>query len=358
MKNLTIAFMWNLNFFNMKNVCLLFVLLFIPLISCKTGNGGGVWGPPIVIRDTIYVDRPPITIRDTVYVEGPPITFKDTIYIELPPITIKDTVYIELPPVIVKDTVYIELPPVTIRDTVYIDVPIIVKDTIYIELPPVIKTDTIYIELPPITIRDTVYIETPPAIIRDTTYINNTEIIIGNSYMGPNLLLEPKEGLKRKFYSNFTGTLNDLRTKTTLIPSTEDVIVDFFATDPNNPSKQSSFADKYGQTIEGYIIPKETGRYIFSMISDDDAVLYLSTSDDPNGAVRISSLTTWAALENWRQYASQVSKEIQLVAGQRYYVKCYMRENAGGDWLKVGWITPSRSSNSTFEVITKEFLTY
>lgn len=97
-----------------------------------------------------------------------------------------------------------------------------------------------------------------------------------------------------------------------------------------------------GATLTTTIVPHETGAYRFYVAADDSAsLLFNSTGADPADAIEIASHTAWTSPGQWDKYASQRSAEIQLIAGQHYYLEARMVEGGGGQHLSVGWTTPS-----------------
>ena len=121
---------------------------------------------------------------------------------------------------------------------------------------------------------------------------------------------------------------------------------------PNNPTGSGTLTifeipanvdDDYGVRVRGYIIPPETGNYTFWIASDDSGQLWLSTDDSAANAQLIAEVDGWTFDREYDKFASQQSAEINLVAGQRYYVEALMKEYGGGDNLSVAWQTPSAS---------------
>lgn len=106
-------------------------------------------------------------------------------------------------------------------------------------------------------------------------------------------------------------------------------------------SAPSWVADNYGARIRGYVCPPITGNYRFWVSGDDHVELWLSTSEDPNNSVRIAYHNAWTPANEWSWYDTQKSAEIQLQAGNRYYIEARMKEGYGGDNLDVGWQLPN-----------------
>ena len=114
-----------------------------------------------------------------------------------------------------------------------------------------------------------------------------------------------------------------------------------YDTDLNRPN---NFADNYGTRIRGYIIPSETGDYIFNITSDDHSELHLSTDNNPANSSLIANIIGWAPEGNHTKFASQTSASITLQAGTYYYIEVLQKEGGSGDNLEVYWQTPSNAN--------------
>ena len=97
----------------------------------------------------------------------------------------------------------------------------------------------------------------------------------------------------------------------------------------------------YGARVYGFICPPLTGNYKFWIASDDNSELWLSTDGNPDNKQLIASVTGYTGSREWNKFNSQISSNIQLVAGQRYYIEAIHKEGGGGDHLAVGWQLPS-----------------
>lgn len=101
------------------------------------------------------------------------------------------------------------------------------------------------------------------------------------------------------------------------------------------------FADNYAQRIRGYVTAPITGNYTFWIAADDQAELWVSTSDSPSSKVRVAHLSNWTNPREWDKFRSQKSVSIKLEAGKRYYIEALHKEGGGGDNLAVGWRLPN-----------------
>jgi len=144
--------------------------------------------------------------------------------------------------------------------------------------------------------------------------------------------------LTRKVWTNITGgAVSDLTGN---------------ANYPNSPNEVSylptfegpvSWGFNYGQLIQGYVIPTETGNYTFALSSDDGGQLFLSTDANPAnlGATPIALVAGYSDSRQYLKTNAQMSAPIPLVAGQRYYIRALQKQATGGDNLSVTWQTPS-----------------
>ena len=113
----------------------------------------------------------------------------------------------------------------------------------------------------------------------------------------------------------------------------------------------SNWADNYGTRIRGYLKPTVSGSYTFWLATDDDGELWLSTDDQPSTKRLIASVSGWTGVREWNKFPSQKSVALTLVAGNRYYIEVLQKDNAGGDCLAVGWITPGQKRTAPITVI-------
>ncbi len=121
---------------------------------------------------------------------------------------------------------------------------------------------------------------------------------------------------------------------------------------PDKPSTQSLLTrfegtingpEYYGSRVRGYVHPPQTGDYTFWMAADDEAELWLSTTEDPKNRVRIVAMKRWTPSRIWDRYPEQKSKPVRLKAGRRYYIEAIQHEARVDDCLAVGWQLPDKT---------------
>jgi Lamin Tail Domain/CotH kinase protein/Putative Ig domain len=119
---------------------------------------------------------------------------------------------------------------------------------------------------------------------------------------------------------------------------------------PNSPSLETiqpdfeapvNVAESYGQRMRALLLPPMDGDYSFWVASDDQGVLYLSTTEDPAQKVQIATVNGWTSSREWTKEPNQHSGLIPLQAGQRYYIEALEKEGGGGDNLAVRWQLPN-----------------
>lgn len=101
-----------------------------------------------------------------------------------------------------------------------------------------------------------------------------------------------------------------------------------------------STGDNYGTRISGFIIPPQTGEYLFFISGDDQCELFLSQDEDPANSRRIASVPRWTGFRQWNQFSAQKSRPVVLEAGKPYYIEALQAESSGGDHVSVGWELP------------------
>ena len=114
----------------------------------------------------------------------------------------------------------------------------------------------------------------------------------------------------------------------------------------------SDVVNNYSQIVYGLIVPPASGDYIFTIATDDNSRLYLSTDEDPANSVLIAQESTWVGVRAYPADGDEaVSAPISLVGGQSYYVEAIMQEGGGGDNLAVAWSTTGSGVASGAEPI-------
>jgi len=133
---------------------------------------------------------------------------------------------------------------------------------------------------------------------------------------------------------------------------------------------------KYRERVRGILTPKETGDYVFWMMSMGASELWLSTDASPSNRVLVASTpapasgapleATWNFFRDpkrdqssmrdipWNKFPSQKSQPVKLVAGQRYYLES-LHEVAISDSIAVLWAKPGEDTVLPSGVIPGQF---
>ncbi|NLK40759.1 MAG: DUF1080 domain-containing protein, partial [Planctomycetes bacterium] len=148
-------------------------------------------------------------------------------------------------------------------------------------------------------------------------------------------------GILREVYLNIPGgTVEDLTNHPDFpdSPTSRNRVTDYFEAPTN-------IADNYGQRMHGYILPPQSGYYIFWLSGDNGSRLYLSTDSNPANMTAIAEIpgAGWSNYpRHWDRYPdAQQSDPIYLEAGRYYYICALMKEDVGGDHLAVRWQLPN-----------------
>ncbi len=143
----------------------------------------------------------------------------------------------------------------------------------------------------------------------------------------PNLPLTGTGAILREWWTDISGTaVSDLTSNVNY---------------PNNSTGRelitklegpTNWADNYGTSIRGYVIPPVNGNYTFWIVSDANSELWLSTNNNLANAVLIAYMP-----------GNPQSSPKSLVAGQKYYVEVLHKAGTGSDNISVSWQGPGIS---------------
>ncbi len=96
-------------------------------------------------------------------------------------------------------------------------------------------------------------------------------------------------------------------------------------------------ADEYGVRLRGTLTAPFSGNYRLYISSDDTSELWLGSDESKFTRNRIAWVPAYTASRQWTAYPEQTSAIVHLVAGQKCYLECLMKESAGSDNLAIGW---------------------
>jgi hypothetical protein len=102
----------------------------------------------------------------------------------------------------------------------------------------------------------------------------------------------------------------------------------------------SGVYDNYGARISGFVVPAESGDYLFFIRADDQSELFLSPDENPANAVSIAQST--ATNDPFQEPddanpPTATSSPQSLVKGKRYAIYGLLKEGTGDDYMDVAW---------------------
>ena len=114
-----------------------------------------------------------------------------------------------------------------------------------------------------------------------------------------------------------------------------------------------------GERCFGFIHPHRSGEYKFAITSDDTSELWLSPNEDPASSEMIARVyspkeSAWTKEGDYNKYPDQISREITLHAGKKYYIESLSKQGSGDSHVALYW--SYSSSNSTFVIISSKYL--
>ncbi len=113
----------------------------------------------------------------------------------------------------------------------------------------------------------------------------------------------------------------------------------------STPKPPATSGDLYGSLIEGHLTAPETGSYTFWLSSDDEGQFFMTTDPadplNPSKTNLICWVPGYSGLGEWTKFPQQKSVPVNLEAGKIYYLQILHKEGTGGDYVQLGWQTPS-----------------
>jgi hypothetical protein len=127
-------------------------------------------------------------------------------------------------------------------------------------------------------------------------------------------------------------------------------IADFFGTPAADkpPSSTASIqslrysghGEQYAARVRGFLIPPQTGDYVFWIASDDASELWVSPSADPAKKAKMAYVTDFVPEGHWNDRPTQRSQAITLQASHPCYFEILHKQGSGEAHLAAGWTLP------------------
>ncbi|MDB4673665.1 PA14 domain-containing protein [Verrucomicrobiales bacterium] len=97
-------------------------------------------------------------------------------------------------------------------------------------------------------------------------------------------------------------------------------------------------ADSYGARLRAFIVPESSGSYEFAVIADEACQLFLSKDRNKFAKRQLIDLVQGNDYWKWNGDGGKgISKPVNLVAGETYYLEVLHKERHSKDHLRVGW---------------------
>ncbi len=110
--------------------------------------------------------------------------------------------------------------------------------------------------------------------------------------------------------------------------------------------------ENFGERMRGYLTAPSTGLFTFFLTSDENAELWVSSSDEPAHKLKRAWVTAGSVnAGTWDALPSQKSITMSLTAGNSYFIEVVRYETSGSDHLQVGWLKPGQTGTVPSEVI-------
>ncbi|XP_002158449.4 N-acetyl-beta-glucosaminyl-glycoprotein 4-beta-N-acetylgalactosaminyltransferase 1 isoform X1 [Hydra vulgaris] len=115
---------------------------------------------------------------------------------------------------------------------------------------------------------------------------------------------------------------------------------------------------QFGARIFGYIHPPIDGFYVFAISSDDCSEFWLSNDADPINIELLAEVggisgNEWSYENQFDKYPRQVSMEVKLYAGKRYFFDILWKQGRARAHVQVVWKKPT---DVKFKSIEKKYL--
>lgn len=92
--------------------------------------------------------------------------------------------------------------------------------------------------------------------------------------------------------------------------------------------------------LAGYLLPPETGDYVFAISGDDEAELWLGDAGSEQAGRKVCGNPFWAAFRDYGRFSSQKSAPLRLEKGKAYPLNVLHGNAHMGGSLSVSWIRP------------------
>ena len=94
----------------------------------------------------------------------------------------------------------------------------------------------------------------------------------------------------------------------------------------------------YGQKLTTLLRPQESGKYIFNLVGDKRATLWLSSDENVSNLKKLAETGSHSNIyKGWHTNNARQSVPIELKAGKLYYLKVLHKDGGYPNFVSVGW---------------------
>ena len=95
----------------------------------------------------------------------------------------------------------------------------------------------------------------------------------------------------------------------------------------------------YGGRLRGFLVPPVSGKYQVLVSGDDQAALYVSSSESKFERKLITQTPFWTGQNDFKRYPQQ-SAQVSFEAGKLYFFELLHKQGEGRDHAALAWIPP------------------
>ena len=117
--------------------------------------------------------------------------------------------------------------------------------------------------------------------------------------------------------------------------------------------------DDFGVQIQAYLSVPVTGNYKFNVTGNDNTVLFISSDETPENKQAHQALVSGSSnMVQHDKYIWQSTGNINLIAGQYYYVELNFKAATGGDHYSIFWQSPFTETDTWKRIPATYFYDY
>jgi hypothetical protein len=103
------------------------------------------------------------------------------------------------------------------------------------------------------------------------------------------------------------------------------------------PWTKEDLGDHYLEVVEGYLMPEESGYYVFSIIADDSAQLWLGSNEFEEDLKLVANVIVPQVQSRGFTFDEELQLPVWLEKGRPHYLRFIHFENLAADHFSVAW---------------------